>query len=190
MVEVLIALALLSLALTILISVLMPAMRTSARASDRMNHQQQGTLTMRRLTVDIQKTALEGLSYHPTLTLLTIHPITDVASDGSRTWGDSVRLYRLDNGQLIQSQSVPAVSNLLSHPFQPNLAQATPLLTNQSMEKTILRQVTEFNVTDADAASPAWEQPLTLSFKQEWEATGYDQTQSMIFSRMLFLRNP
>lgn len=103
--EVMVAMALLALGLTVLFLVLLPALETTRRGSQMAQLQQEAAVIAEWLERDLAITPPVGLATEPGI--VGLHQVVGVASDGGLRWADEVILYRSLDQQLLRKQWPP-----------------------------------------------------------------------------------
>lgn len=183
--EMLVALALLVLLVTMLSQLLVPAFRQSVRISGRGELQQLGVVVSGRVVDDLQSSAPEGITVivpEPGRTLLVVHPLETVAPDGTRVWADELVLYVWQTPTLTRSlYRSPTPGAFTGAPFRPTLEQVEAYLEHVVERRVLLRDLVSFELVIGA--------PAELTFELARPVGGTGKSERLTLVRKLRLQN-
>lgn len=76
---------------------LIPAMKISTRTSLRAESQQGGTLALRQMVGEMERSNLFGISFEPGTPIVAVHAVDEVTSTGTRVYADHIVVYKFDS---------------------------------------------------------------------------------------------
>lgn len=188
LVELLVAMTLGALALGIIVYLVMAALKVSFRGTARVELQQSAATVARTLSADLARTPIFGVTVleQPSRTTLSVHPLSDVGTDGAQRWSSQLLLYHWEEGRVVRLE-VPSGST--DRARRPNPADVTAWLGDSSLpRRTLAREVEVFALRSA-APGPVLEQPLTLVLELSRPAAGAQGAERYQLEQDLYLMN-
>lgn len=183
--ETLVGVTLALLVLGILFQVLGPTTELTARETERIELQQRGTVALRRLSTDLERSAPAGVAAGvPTPgSVLTIHQLRGLTAQGTQDWEDLLRVYIWNSSSQELSRQEwppgPTLSQLIRSdvPFRPGAGDLVSLGQHRFLKsRTICRGLTQFEVELG--------QPMLVKLELEGP-----KQQSLEMTRRIYLRN-
>ena len=96
LVELLVGFTLAVLLLGLAYQFLVPALKISSRTTLRAESQQGGTLALRQMVGEMERSNLFGISFSPGVPAVAVHPVEEVTPTGERVYADHLIVYKFD----------------------------------------------------------------------------------------------
>lgn len=196
LIEILVAMVLLLLIITLIMQVVIPMSRGAVRGSQQIELQQVGTTALNRLADDLQAAAPAGVTRYPTTGLpapneklmISIQALTGVDTLGQQTWSEQLIIYwwKQEEGKLHRMTWPPGYPMGrrpdIDEPFKPTYNELDRLTDNPRGHYKLLGQIKKFDVNLAQV-------PHVLSLTLEAPAPDGAPPESFTLERRVYLRN-
>jgi type II secretory pathway pseudopilin PulG len=191
LVELLVAAGLFLVLVAIMIQVLVPAFRISARTSVRSELHQRGHHSMNKLRNDLQRTPTAGLSVFqtaPERTLVVLHRLKDADVEGAPVYDSDLVIYERTGEKLWRYVYEDPAPEFTQSVQRPNLSQTETYLSLVSEGKVMTADIIAFSLADADPDPGRLRQPITVNLALERGRDTEKQTLSLL--QKITMRNP
>ncbi len=168
--ELLVLVALMALATSLVLQVLLPTLRITSQRSLRVEMQQAAALAVDKMVADLASTNLEGLSLGPSG--FAVHPLRGVTGSGEPAFWTEVVAYYHDqaSGRLHRHHWQGGPPALPNPPTSTEPLRLTPTtmesLGRSAAAHSLAEDVSRFGLTHAGTTS-AWEQPFRIVLELE-----------------------
>lgn len=177
LVEMLIAAGLALLVLVLMVQVLVPAFKISARTSVRSELHQRANHALGFLSRDLQHTSPDGIAYFrtgPQRFLLSMHPIVDSSPEGKRVYQDGLIVYLWENDRFSRNRYVDPDPNFSQSVKRVKQIELENYLVLAQEKKILATGMTAFNFDDASPLENRTEQPISIDFILHRDLNGDD----------------
>ncbi len=188
--EGLVAGACLLLLLGVMVQVLLPAFRITAKASTRSELHQRGHRALDLLAVDLQGTVPAGLAIYttsPRRALIGLHQVVDSDPAGDPVYAGGLILYLWENRQLTRAFYQDPDPGFSTSPHRPAVEQLETYLALARERRPLCSDVETFQVTDSDPEANRLRQPMQLRLELLHGSGAARQT--MVLSQKVTMRN-
>lgn len=200
--ETLVAGTLLTVVMGMILSILIPTFRNTSRGGLRVEMQQQASIALERLVIDLEHGAPASVSVLPAppassdVSGVAVQRIDGYSSSGAQQWEKQLVVYywlpktRALKREIWMNGMKPAlpVTLLDYHPSRITRQDLIEIINDgSSPEKTLARGVSKFKVDYPDDLSKR--QPYQIELRLERVATGKQEPEVLSLKREITLRN-
>lgn len=194
--EVVVVLGLMGLLTYLVMSLFLPSLRSSARASTRAQLQQQALLVTRWLYNDLNRSIPRGIGIRSAPTVLSLQPAADLSIDGAVVWQPTLVSYFLDSTHRTlyrrtwNAGNPPALgwTPVVTRPRRPTPTELS-LLASQldGSERSIATHVDQFELSHTGTGDNV-DGPVELLLSLSQRAAGAPRPETYQVRRLFSLR--
>lgn len=188
--ELMVAGACLLLLVAMMMQLLIPAFRISAKASTASELHQRGHHALKNLADDLQRTPAAGFAVYPTApgrTLISLHQVIDADPTGAPVYADGLVIYLWQDRSLVRHRYVDPDPAFASSPRRLSVEQLETYLSAVVESRLLCSDLTSLSVSDSDPDPKRLRQPLLIAM--ELTRGEESQLQRLALSEKVTMRN-